>query len=116
MVKLLSSNINIILAKYIIEPKKTLKKWVKPFIGIENSSNFEYVYATSCNPTGLNSDKLNVYKLSKCNTIIAKIILKYLPDKIIWCYLSENSSKWAYKLFKNNLDKIYWSCLSEMGL
>ena len=49
MVKSLSSNINIIMAQYIIEPKKTLKKWVKPRINIEKIVNFEYVYCRDPN-------------------------------------------------------------------
>ena len=90
MVKLLSSNINIKLAKYIIEPKKTLKKWVKPYVQTDYLANFEYVYCRT--------NKIDMYKLSHSNTIMAKTILKQKPTKINYNSLSFNSSKWAYKL------------------
>ena len=128
MVKLLSSNINIIMSQYIVEPKKTLKKWVESHVEIDNILNFEYVYCRYPN-------KINKYKLTTCNSIMAKLILKYMPDIINWClsgdpsmwaykllknnqdkidwiYLSSNQSQWAYKLLKNNLDKIGWRWLS----
>jgi hypothetical protein len=103
MVKLLSSNINIMIAQYIIEPKKTLKKWVKPFANIDKMVDLEYVYCR-------NPNEINLYKLSICNSIMAKLILKKYPDKINWNCLSQNPSKWAYKLLK--LDKINWNWLS----
>ena len=68
MVKSLSSNINIMIAQYIIEPKKTLKKWVKPFVKINKLVNFEYVYCR-------NTDKMYLYKLLQSNSIMAKLIL-----------------------------------------
>ena len=116
------------MAQYIIEPKKTLKKWVKPFAKIDYLVNFEYVYCRA-------PDKMYLYKLSTSNSIMAKLILKKYPDKINWRWLSENPSKWAYKLLrtdkinwdllsknqsnwaykllKNNPDKINWNCLSQ---
>ena len=105
MVKSLSSNINIMIAQYIIEPKKTLKKWVKPYVKNVYLVNFEYVYCRD-------PDKMYIYKLSTSNSIMAKLILKKHPEKINWRWLSENSSDWAYKLLKNNLDKINRMCLS----
>ena len=91
MVKSLSSYVNFMISKYIIEPKKTLKKWIKTHIKDEDSLNFEYIYCRN-----------------KTNTIMAKLILKYMPDKINWCNILENPSQWAYKLYK-----IYWSCIPE---
>ena len=64
-------------AQYIIEPKKTLKKWVKPFAKIDKLVDLEYVYCRS-------PDEINLYKLSKCNSIMAKLILKKNPDNITW--------------------------------
>ena len=98
MVKLLSSNITIIMAKYIIEPKKTLKKWVKPFVQINNLDNFEYIYCR---------DNINLDRLSKSNTIMAKLILKYSSYKINWDKLAMNPSKWAYKLLKPTRINLY---------
>ena len=89
------------MAQYIIEPKKTLKKWVKPHVQTESLSNFEYVYYRTKN--------IDIYKLSHSNTIMAKTILKQMPDKINYNSLSFNSSKWAYKL----LDKIDTHFLSK---
>ena len=99
MVKSLSSNINIMIAQYIIEPKKTLKKWVKPFAKIYSLVNFEYVYCRYY------PDKINIYVLSKSNSIIAKVILKYLPDKIDWNSVSVNPSS-GLQIIKKNLDEI----------
>jgi hypothetical protein len=56
MVKSLSSNINIIMAQYIIEPMKTLKKWVKPFVKMKHLVNFEYVYCINYRNIDLNID------------------------------------------------------------
>ena len=106
MVKLSSSNINIIMAQYIVEPKKTLKKWVKPFVKIENIVNFEYHFSR-------NIDMISKYKLSISDSIMAKLIIKKYPDVIDWNYLSKNTNKWVYKLLKNNPDKINWNYLSE---
>ena len=58
MVKSLSSNINIIMAQYIIEPKRTLKKWCRSHVKIENLVNFEYIYC-------IDPNKIDIYKLSK---------------------------------------------------
>ena len=94
MVKSLSSNINIIMARYIIEPKRTLKKWVEPYVEIDYLVNFEYVYCRDPN-------KIDKYKLSTCNSIMAKLILDKYPGGIDWSLLSRNPSKWAFKLLKN---------------
>ena len=102
MVKLSSSYINFVVAQYIIEPKRTLKNWAKKFVNINCLNDFEYIYNRDFN-------KININALSKSNTIIAKLILKKHPDKINLCYLSENSSRWAYKL----LDEIDWFFLSR---
>ena len=124
MVKLLSSYINFVMAQYIIEPKKTLKKWCRSHVKICSLTNFEYVYCKDPN-------KIDLYELSKSNTIMAKLILKKYPidwqrlsynsskwayrllDNIDWILLSKNPSKWARKLLKNNPDKINWNYLSE---
>ena len=83
------------MSQYIIEPKKTLKKWCRSHVNIENIVNFEYVYCRDPN-------KINKHKLSTCNSIMAKLILKNNPNEINWNLLSENSSKWAYKIIKTN--------------
>ena len=41
---MLSSYINFTIGQYIIEPKKTLKKWTKPNVNMEVLSNLEYAY------------------------------------------------------------------------
>ena len=104
MVKSLSSNVNIIMAQYIVEPMKTLKKWVKPFVKMNNLDNFEYIYYT-------NFRNIDKYELSKSNTIMSKTILNKHPNKIDWRGLSYNPSKWAYKL----LNKINRECLSKIN-
>ena len=45
---------------------------------------------------------------SNTSHLAYKLVKKYL-NKINWCWLSRNPSKWAYKL----LNKIDWDCLSE---
>ena len=102
MVKSLSSNINIIMAQYIVEPKKTLKKWVKPFAKIDKLVDLEYVYCR-------NPNKIDTYELSKSNTVMAKLILKYIPYKINWDKLAMNPSKWAYKLLKTTISQRFFS-------
>ena len=105
MVKSLSSNINIIMAQYIIEPKKTLKKWVKPYVKNVYLVNFEYVYCRD-------PDIMNLYKLLTSNSIMAKLILKKHPDKINWYNFSLKpfifkivKTALYYKLFDNLLHK-----------
>jgi len=107
MVKLVSSYINFTIANYIMEPIKTLKKWVKPYVKeIGFLSNFEYIYCR-------NSDKIANSVISKSNTLITKIILQNVPHKINWYKLSQNSSHWAYRLLKNNPNKIFYNSLSR---
>ena len=83
------------MAQYIVEPKKTLKKWCRSYVKIVYLVNFEYVYCRD-------PDKMYIYKLSTSNSIMAKLILKKNPNEIDWQNLSENSSKWAYKIIKTN--------------
>ena len=104
MVKSLSSNININIAQYIIEPKKIPKKWVKPFAKNTYLANIEYLYSRNIGIIG-------GCVLSRSNTIVAKLILKKHPSMINWAWLSGNTSKWAYKLLKQ--DKINWYVISE---
>ena len=104
MVKLLTSNINCIVAQYIIQPMKTLKKWIPYDASMLCLSDIEYGYCRN---------KMNDYELSSSKTIIAKIILNKHQDIISWIKLSVNESKWACKILQNNLDKIDWKVLSS---
>jgi hypothetical protein len=99
---MLSSYINFTIGQYIIEPKKTLKKWTRPNVNMEVLSNLEYAYVRN---------KIDKNILSKTNTIMAKFILKNNPDKLNWRFLLLNSSTWANKLFKMNI--IDWLWLSD---
>jgi len=104
MVKLLTPNINYTIAQYIIEPIKTLKKWIKPFVKIDELNNYEYVYCRF-------PDKINWFNLPKNNTLITKVILGNKIDEHLFT-LSVNSSRWAYKKQKEHANKIIWSWLS----
>ena len=103
MVKILSSYINFAIGQYIVEPKKTLKNWVKPYVQTDQLKDPGYIYYN-------NIDTPDDCYLSSNNSITAKVILKKDPSKIEWDNISENTSKWAYKLLKP--DKINWRYLS----
>jgi hypothetical protein len=69
MVKILSSYINFAIGQYIVEPKRTLKNWVKPYVQTEQLKDVGYIYYNNINTP-------DYYYLSSNNTITAKVILK----------------------------------------
>ena len=135
MVKSLTFNINIIIAQYIIEPIKTLKKWVKPyskigFLSEKKCPNYhKYIsdrklykskrsYLLVNKSKGaydfmLKSNKINWYHVSANPKSWVRELLTNKPNKINWIGLSKNPSKWAYELLKKHPDNIAWSYLTQ---
>ena len=106
MVKLLTSYINFTIAQYIIEPIKTLKKWAKPYAILKQMRN---ISSQQRNIDVIRSPR-NSNRQYPTTVSNGKISLG--RNKINWPCLSVNTSRWAFKLLKNNKTELLFLTLN----